>query len=183
MNRIVTIPNALSLFRILLIPLFVILYFKTDLSGNYWYAVGVLVLSGLTDVLDGIIARRFHMVSDLGKVLDPAADKLTQAAMVICVCINHMYLLPLLILFFIKEFLMVTGAMVLAQSGVKPVAARWWGKLSTVVIYTTLAYVVFTDIFPSLPEAIGMILAAAAAVSILFAFINYARMFWSLGKK
>ncbi len=182
MNRILTIPNLLSLFRIVLIPVFVVLYFNTDLAANYWYAVGTLLLSGLTDVLDGIIARRFHMVSDLGKVLDPAADKLTQAAMVICICINHFYLLPLVILFFIKEFLMVTGAMVLAQSGVKPVSARWWGKLSTVIVYLTIACVVLTDIYPALPEVVPMILAGLAAISILFSLVNYARMFFRLGK-
>lgn len=178
-----TIPNLLSFFRILLIPVFVILYFYTDLPGNYWYAVGVLALSGLTDVLDGIIARKFHMVSDLGKVLDPAADKLTQAAMVVCICVNHAYLIPMMILFFAKEFCMVTGAMVLAQSGVQPVSARWWGKLSTVIIYATVAFVVLTDIYPALPELIAVVLALLAVVSMLFSLVNYIKMFLQLGKK
>lgn len=183
MNRIWTIPNALSFFRILLIPAFVVLYFQTGLPGNYWWAFGVLALSGLTDVLDGIIARKFHMVSDLGKVLDPAADKLTQAAMVVCICVNHAYLIPMMALFFVKEFCMVTGAMVLAQSGVQPVSARWWGKLSTVIIYATVAFVVLTDIYAAIPEAIAMVLALLAAVSMLFSLFNYVKMFLRLGKR
>lgn len=183
MNRIATIPNLLSLFRILLIPVFVILYFSDSLTGHSWYAFGVLALSGLTDVLDGIIARKFNMVSDLGKVLDPAADKLTQAAMVVCICVHHTYLIPMMVLFFAKEFCMVTGAMVLAQSGVRPVSARWWGKLSTVIIYITVALVVLTDIYPAIPEAIAIVLALLAVVSMLFSLVNYVKMFLRLGRQ
>ena len=80
-NRIITIPNLLSAFRLVLIPVFLWTY---CIREEYLVTAGLLLLSGLTDLADGFIARRFHMVSNLGKMLDPVADKLTQAAMLIC---------------------------------------------------------------------------------------------------
>ena len=79
-HRILTVPNLLSFFRILLIPVIICLYFKEQ----YWWAFGLLVLSGATDVVDGWIARTFHVVSDFGKAIDPVADKLTQIALLLC---------------------------------------------------------------------------------------------------
>ena len=73
------IPNALSLFRMALLPVFVILYlYSADYGSLIYWAFGILILSGLTDSIDGIIARRFNQITDLGKLLDPMADKLTQ---------------------------------------------------------------------------------------------------------
>ena len=80
-SRILTIPNLLSFFRLCLIPVFMWLY---CVEKNYLWTGIILILSGLTDTVDGIIARKFNMISDLGKVLDPIADKLTQAAMLFC---------------------------------------------------------------------------------------------------
>ena len=88
-NKIFTLPNVLSFFRILLIPVIIWLYLVKD---NSIWAGYVLILSGLTDVLDDFIARRFNVASDLGKVLDPVADKLTQAAMLICLSIRFLYI-------------------------------------------------------------------------------------------
>ena len=76
-NKILTIPNMLSLFRLCLIPVIMWLYCVKE---NYLWAGIILIVSGITDTVDGFVARHFHMTSDLGKVLDPVADKLTQAA-------------------------------------------------------------------------------------------------------
>ena len=81
LKKIITLPNILSLVRLLLIPVFCVVYVS---MGKYKPAAAILLLSGLTDVVDGFVARRFNMVSDLGKVLDPAADKLTQLAVLAC---------------------------------------------------------------------------------------------------
>ena len=80
-SQILTLPNLLSLFRLLLIPVIVWLY---SVQKNYYAAIGVILLSGISDIVDGWIARRFAMVSDFGKILDPVADKLTQAALLVC---------------------------------------------------------------------------------------------------
>lgn len=95
-GRVITIPNLLSLLRLCLIPVIVWLYL---VRGNQFAAGCLMVLSGLTDVMDGRIARRFHMVSDLGKALDPIADKATQAAVLICLIAKFpLMVLPLIFL-------------------------------------------------------------------------------------
>ena len=114
LKTIVTIPNLLSFFRILLVPVFLILYFW-DIKNHYVYAALVLVISGLTDVTDGIIARRFHMISTFGKIIDPIADKLTQASVVIAISINHPIFIVLMVMFLIKEFMMLLGSIKLFE--------------------------------------------------------------------
>ena len=101
-NRILTIPNLLSAFRLLLIPLFVWLY----LQEKYFYTGLVLLISGITDISDGFIARRFHMVSNVGKVLDPVADKLTQISMLICLVTRYPLMLILVVIMIFKELFM-----------------------------------------------------------------------------
>ena len=119
-NKVLTIPNALSVVRILLIPLFAYLYFK----GHYAFAAIVLTVSGLTDVVDGFIARTFNMISTLGKILDPFADKLTQLVVVLCLAIRHNILIPLLVVFYAKELLMLSGSAKLLKSGTRPISRR-----------------------------------------------------------
>lgn len=105
------------------------------MQNHYVYATLILIVSGLTDVTDGIIARRFHMISTFGKIIDPIADKLTQASVVIAISINHPIFIVLMVLFLVKEFMMLLGSIKLFEIGLRPSEAKWWGKLSTVVIY------------------------------------------------
>ena len=131
-DKVITIPNILSFSRLLLIPVIVWLYVVRE--NPLWTAV-VLTLSGITDIADGIIARRFNLVSDFGKALDPIADKLTQMATMGCLLsrFSHMWL-PLGILV-VKE--VFTGAMSLyavKKSG-EVKGADWHGKLCTVLLY------------------------------------------------
>ena len=111
------IPNQLSLLRILLIPVFAVLYLCGGKQPYYLLSAVVLLLSGLTDVLDGYIARRFHMTSELGKILDPLADKLTQITVLICLVVLH------------------------------PMASsKWFGKVGTVMFYiATFIIIAFSD--------------------------------------
>lgn len=135
-NQIFTVPNLLSLVRLLLIPLFVDLYTHQQ---DYGAAVLVLVLSGLTDVVDGFIARRFNMISELGKILDPIADKLTQFAALLCLISRFPWLLLVAILMVVKELLAaITGLYAIRRSGTVP-SADWHGKVTTVLLYTTIA--------------------------------------------
>ena len=106
-NKNINVPNALSILRILLIIPFVILYTR----GEFVWAVVCLVLSGLSDLFDGIIARRFHQQTEVGQMLDPIADKLTQGTVAICLAIQIPVLLPLLAVFVLKELLMLVGGM------------------------------------------------------------------------
>lgn len=105
-NKILTIPNVLSFFRLCLIPLFVWLYYSQQ---KYLETAYILMLSGATDIIDGFIARKYHMISDVGKVLDPIADKLTQAAMLFCLFTRFPLMIVPLALLLVKELYMGFG--------------------------------------------------------------------------
>ncbi len=134
-GKILTIPNLLSAFRILLIPLFMWFYLKMDdITGT----VIVLVLSGLTDAMDGFIARRFHMVSDFGKALDPFADKLTQLAMLCCLLIRFPRMLGLLVLLCVKEIFVAITQIAAIQKTEVVEGADWHGKVTTILLYLVM---------------------------------------------
>jgi cardiolipin synthase len=138
---ILTIPNVMSGFRIVLIPLIVVSY----LNEQFFCAAVILILSGLTDILDGYIARRFGQISDLGKILDPVADKLTQLAVAAVFVVKHPILLWLFIVLLIKELYMSVAGVILIRKGVRPFNSCWWGKLSTVLLYGYMILVVVFD--------------------------------------
>lgn len=140
-NRILTVPNAMSALRILIVPVFAALY----LRGHVAAAVGVLVFSGLTDMLDGLIARRFNQITDLGKMLDPFADKLTQGVVALCIAVRFPSIRPLLLLFILKELLMLSCALVLLRKHKRPCAAKWYGKAATVMFYVSVSAIVLLD--------------------------------------
>lgn len=98
------IPNTLSLMRIVLVPVFVVLYLLSEENPPllYW-SFGVLIFSGVTDSLDGIIARKCNQITELGKLLDPVADKLTQVSVVICLATRYYQVIPLVVICFVKE--------------------------------------------------------------------------------
>ena len=135
-----TIPNWLCFIRIALIPVFTALFVKEQ----YIAAFITMIVAALTDVFDGKIARKFNMVSNLGKILDPIADKLSQIAIVIILLVKFWDgpLKYILFLFIFKELLMIIGAAILMSKGMRPVAAEIWGKLATVVFYTFMITII-----------------------------------------
>lgn len=134
-NQIFTVPNLLSFLRLLMIPLILWLYCEKQAYGM---TLAVLILSGITDVLDGIIARKYHLVSDFGKALDPVADKLTQIATLFCLLSRfpHM-LLPLVVLMAKELFSGILSLVAIRKSG-EVRGADWHGKLCTVLLYTVM---------------------------------------------
>ncbi len=159
-NKIITIPNLLSLFRLLLIPVIVWLYCvaKEPLFTGY-----VLILSGLTDIVDGFIARRFHMISNVGKVLDPIADKLTQAAMLFCLLFRFPLIWCPLLLLIIKELFMgISGLLIIKRTG-KVLGAHWHGKAATCLLYAMMILHTFWYNIPSLVSD-SFILACAGMI-------------------
>lgn len=124
-------PNLISVIRLMLIPLILWLYF----SGYLWWAVGVVLISALTDAVDGYIARNFNQITPLGKILDPFADKLTQVALAICIVNQFPVLIPLVIILVVKELFMLRWGIRLLRADQPPFCALWWGKLSTTVFY------------------------------------------------
>lgn len=131
-DRIFTLPNILSFFRLALIPAIVYCY-----EGEaYGWAVGLLILSGATDVVDGWIARTFHLVSDFGKALDPFADKLTQAALLLCILPMKLWWVVGVMAF--KEISIGILTYLTLKRTHKIFSAGWYGKLCTVVIYLSM---------------------------------------------
>jgi len=143
---ILTIPNMLSFFRLILIPVIVVCYWKYD---NYALSVVLILISGLTDVLDGFIARKFNMVSDFGKILDPIMDKLTQAAILLCLFSRFTKMIYLFLLMSVKEIVTgITGIIGINRSG-EVKGADWHGKLSTCTLYAMMiVHMLWYDIPP-----------------------------------
>lgn len=143
-HKVFTIPNVLSFFRLMMIPGIVYSFLAMD---NPLLTAVLLLASGLTDIVDGFIARRFQMISDLGKILDPVADKLTQCAMLFCLVKRFpLMLLPLLLLIAKEIFAALLGLKVIRQTG-QVRGAVWHGKLNTALIYAMmLLHLLWADI-------------------------------------
>ena len=150
-KEILTIPNLLSLFRLLLIPVYITIYLNARNSSDYFLAAAILAVSCLTDLIDGKIARKFNMITDLGKLLDPLADKLTQFALIMCLSIKHPVLLYLVALFFIKEMFQLIACAISLKKGMTMTGALFAGKLYTTVLFISLIYLVM---MPNTPENI-----------------------------
>ncbi len=177
-----TIPNVLSLLRIVILPIFIVLYIWSchiDSQTMQYAAFGLLVLSGLTDCFDGWIARKFHQESEIGKLLDPIADKLTQVAVVICLATQYQAFLPLLFICVIKEFLQGLGGLILLSRGSEMRASKWYGKVSTVVFYVCVAAIV---LWKDMPTNVLFALVLLIALMMLFAFVRYLMLFLSIRK-
>lgn len=130
-----TIPNCISVFRILLVPCFTAVFLTARQPEDFGLAAALLVLSGISDLLDGWIARRFHMTSKLGKILDPAADKLTLFGVFACMWLRYPKFWPLYSLFIAKELLMAAASVLILHRNHEIEASRWFGKLYTLVFY------------------------------------------------
>ena len=130
-----TIPNLMGYFRIILIPIFMAVYIGADSMADYIAAAVILGISGLTDCFDGKVARHFNMITEWGKVLDPVADKLTQAAVFISLSFRYPTMRYLVILFVVKEMFMGVMGAVMLKKGSMMDGARWYGKLCTAVLY------------------------------------------------
>lgn len=166
-ENVFTIPNLMSVIRLLLIPFIVWLY---CFEKKHVIVFLLIVLSGVTDVLDGMIARRFNMVSELGKALDPVADKLTQGIVIICLVTRYRAMLVLVCMFAVKELLMaVMGLISFSHTDVMP-SAKWYGKANTVLLYAVMGALI---LFPGIPPMVAYIMMGACAVSLVVSLLLY----------
>lgn len=166
-KKIITIPNVLSFFRICLIPVIVWLY---AVKYDYVRAGYVLILSGITDIVDGFIARHFHMVSDLGKILDPIADKLTQGVMLLCLVLQFPLMIAPFILLIAKEIYMsISGILIIQRTGIV-CSADWHGKAATCSLYGMMILHVF---WHKITPEVSMVSIIACTAMIGFSFALY----------
>lgn len=183
-DKIFTIPNLLSMFRIVLIIPMIVFF----LSKNYIGAVICIVISGLSDMFDGMIARRFNQISKLGKMLDPIADKLTLVAVIICIGILIPNLRLLVIILATKDILMLIGGAYLIHRGITPPAAKWYGKIATVVFYISVTAIVGIEVFggAQLAAQLSVLITTLLTVTslvMIFALVMYAILFFQLLKE
>ncbi len=173
-QELFTIPNLLSLFRLVLIPVYAKIYLAASESREYLLAGGIMALSCLTDLMDGKIARHFHQITNLGKILDPLADKLTQFVLTLCLSLKYPALNPVLALFVAKEiFQLVMGIFNLLRGRMLP-GALMAGKICTTVLFVSLiTLVLFPNLSGALVEAIAMVDGIFLVVSFVHYFLAY----------
>lgn len=178
---LMTIPNAISFGRIILITPFVAFFIAAKyITNNYVPAIVIIALSGISDFFDGMIARKFHQESELGKVLDPLADKLTLIAVGICMILIEPYVLPLMIIMVLKDILMIIGGTLIINKGVIPPKSSWYGKLSTFMFYISVGMVVLMAIFDYHNETLSLAVLGVTAGMMIFSLINYAIIFFKI---
>ena len=166
-KRIIPIPNILSFFSLCLIPVIVWLYcFKKD----YFWTTFTLVLSGATDVADGIIARKFGMVSDFGKAFDPIADKLTQIVTLFCLVTRFTRMLIPFVILTVKEILAAVFNMITIKKTGKVMGAVWHGKLNTVLLY---AMILIHLVWFNIPALVSDMLIGVCTAMMLLSAVLY----------
>ena len=171
-----TIPNLLTVIRIALIPLIMYLYIE---RADYVLTAGVFVLSSLTDVIDGKIARKYNMISDVGKALDPLADKLTQFSLMMCLMMRFKHMIWPLILIVIKELSSgILGLFTLKKTGMFEGAA-WHGKLTTVLLFVLMFMHL---LWRKIPEIVSNISIAVCCSMMIFSFIMYSLRYFRMLK-
>lgn len=171
-----TIPNMLSLFRLVLIPVYVVIYLEADSYADYALAAGILAVSCLTDMIDGKIARHFNMISTIGKFLDPVADKATQFTLTVCLAVKHPVLWNLAALFVIKEGFQLIAGIVQFRKGKMLTGALITGKICTTVLFISLiVMVLIPDMSPVAVQTVTIVDGVFMLVSLAHYVFTYYR--------
>lgn len=169
-KEIFTIPNMLSLFRLVLLPIYAYIYLNATQDYQYLIAGSIMAVSCLTDMIDGKIARRFNMISTLGKILDPLADKITQFTLILCLSLKYPVLLTVLALFLAKDlFQLVLGLINLRRGKMLP-GALMAGKVCTTVLFISLIALV---LFPNIDSRVVNVIAIIDMVFLAVSFVSY----------
>lgn len=169
-KQVFTIPNILSLFRLLLIPVYIHIYMTAQTLADYHIAAAILAVSCLTDAVDGQIARRFNMITVVGKILDPLADKITQFTLIICLAMRHPVMWSIIGLFVAKELFQFVAGYIIVRHGRILKGAQITGKICTTILFASLTLLVLLpDIHPNWVLGITIV----DGIFLLIAFIDY----------
>lgn len=174
-NHLFKLPNILCYLRIMLVPIFCVVFFGADTAGDYYLAAGIVLISGITDFLDGQIARRCNMITDLGKIIDPLADKLMQLAMLVCLTLEIKYMYFFVIFLLFKEFTMALAGLVIYKKFKKRLnGAKWYGKVCTAILYAVMLTLIA---FPNLNLYLQSLLLLICAGALILAYVMYVRIY------
>lgn len=179
-KEILTIPNLLSLFRLILIPVYVSIYLNARDHDDYFLAAAILAVSCLTDLIDGKIARHFNMISTVGKILDPLADKLTQFSLILCLASRYHVLWYMIALFFVKELFQLVAGAINLRKGKMLKGALISGKICTTVLFVSLIVLVM---LPNLKESVVTIITIVDSAFLVVAFSDYAMAYYAKESK
>lgn len=168
--EIITVPNLLSVLRIAMIPVYISVYLHAGTDREYHLAGSILALSCMTDMADGIIARKFHSSTHIGQILDPLADKLTQLALIMSLALKHRALYPVLALFLIKETFQCGALLFFAKKGKALPGALPAGKCCTTVLFVSLIILV---LFPRISKQTVFLLTWMDSAFLLYSFLSY----------
>lgn len=172
LDKIFTIPNILSATRILLIPVFLWLYL---IEKNYLMATIVIFISGFTDVVDGFIARKFNLISKVGQVLDPTADKLTQAAVLLALMVRFDHMIIAFIVLAFKEAVMLTLGIVLYNQSKEITGSKWHGKVAAMVVYAMLVTHLIWGISSEMPLNLSYVTVGTSIGAMIFSLVMYTK--------
>lgn len=166
------LPNKLTVLRVIMIPFFVFFY----LTGKVYIADVLFILASLTDMLDGKIARKYNLVTNFGKFMDPLADKLLVAAALICFVEVDRVPAWIVLIIISREFI-ISGFRLVAAEGGKVIAAGYWGKIKTAVTMVTIIFMIpnfgglLTDAFWVYP--LEQVLIYASLILTIISLIDY----------
>lgn len=169
------IPNVLTIFRFILIP-FIVLNLAND---KYLVAFVIFTVSGLTDILDGFIARKFNFITNFGKLIDPLADKCTQIITLATLALKNIIPMWIIIIVILKEFIMVAGASFLYGKELV-VSSKWYGKLATVLFYIAIVCSLFIKEF-NFTFDFSLYIYYLALISTIFSLLMYIKAFYVQG--
>lgn len=179
-RELFSIPNLLSFFRLVLIPVYAYIYLNATQTYQYFIAGSIMAVSCLTDMIDGKIARHFNMITTLGKILDPVADKVTQFTLTLCLSLKYPVLLPVLSLFVVKEGFQLIAGLFFWRKGRMLPGALMAGKVCTTVLFISLIALV---LFPNMNPAAVNFIALVDSVFLFISFINYILAYFGRNKK
>ena len=161
------IPNILTLFRFILIPVFIFVFFS-DIEHATWIAMVVFLTAGLTDVIDGYLARKYNWVSDLGKMMDPFADKMMVCTVLVCLCIEKLVPIWAVALIIAKEMFMLISGLIIFKRKDTVVVSSWAGKSAVCLIYAVIATVMLSH--TNIIEIHKTVIYALCLLAVLAAF-------------
>ena len=163
------IPNLLTMIRFFLIPIFLVVFF----SGHEIVAFGILLIAGITDVVDGYVARKYNLVTDLGIMLDPLADKLMMLTVIISLLISGKISILVALLIFIRDVGMIVSSVFFHFRGKKTVPANTLGKLTTFLFYLAVLFIIFK--FPYYMEFLWLVVLFAFFTTVIY-FVEFRKM-------
>ena len=165
-----SIPNIMGYFRIFLVGVYMVAFYRAMDGEPYWPVVVTIIVSGLTDFFDGKIARRFDMVTEWGKMLDPIADKITIGAIILSLSLKYKAMIVLVVFYIIKEGFMAIAGLYLVGKGHRIEGAKWYGKVCTFGTYIILLALL---LFLEMPAWLVNVCIIANLAIMAFTLYNY----------